>query len=171
MTGQVNEAAQAAVYAQIVGGISYEKRFPGAMGFGSSRVPERGQFFVTGPNTAPLLHMIGYVVQVRLKQGQFGSDNYILRHSDGKLMQHSNNHFMPLTAEELEVVRPFFTTWSPETEDYSHGYTLGSAETHAVEFLVEPPEGFAVRGGEGARMRMTTTCADGSKTVTDTVFL
>jgi len=40
-----------------------------------------------------------------------------------------------------------------------------------VVALSQPPEGFETRGGEGARMRMTTIDADGSKTVTDTVFL
>lgn len=38
-------------------------------------------------------------------------------------------------------------------------------------FLIEQPEGFETRGGEGARMRMTTIGTDGSKTLTDTVFL
>lgn len=54
---------------------------------------------------------------------------------------------------------------------YSRGYTLGSEETRAVGFLIDPPEGFETRGGEGARMRITTIAADGSKTLTETVFV
>jgi hypothetical protein len=68
-------------------------------------------------------------------------------------------------------VRPYFADCLPENEDFSCGFTLGSEETRAIGFLIDPPEGFQSRGGEGARMRMTTIGADGSKTLTDTVFL
>ncbi|EPA99468.1 hypothetical protein PG5_02750 [Pseudomonas sp. G5(2012)] len=110
---------------------------------------------------------------MRLKQGQFGSDNYILCHAGngGWAMQHSNNVFYPLTADEVELVRPYFADCLPENEDFSRGFTLGSEETRAIGFLIDPPEGFETRGGEGARMRMTTIGTDGSKTLTDTVFL
>ena len=68
-------------------------------------------------------------------------------------------------------MRPFFADCLPENESFPTGITLGREETRAIGFLIDPPEGFEIRGGEGARMRMTTIGADGSKTLTDTVFL
>ncbi|HEJ2342740.1 TPA: hypothetical protein ACWLUJ_005709 [Pseudomonas aeruginosa] len=142
-------------------------------GIGSLQKPTRGMFVKTGPHGGSLRGSIGWVVQVRLKQGQFGSDNYILCHpgKGGWLMQHSNNVFYPLTPDEVELVRPFFVDRLPEDEDFTQGYTLGSEETRAVGFLVEPPEGYEPRGGEGARMRTTVTAKNGETTVIDTVFL
>lgn len=142
-------------------------------GFYSLNMPERGMFVKTGPHGGSMRGSIGWVAQVRLKQGQFGSDNYILCHAGdgGWLMQHSNNVFYPLTPAEVDLVRPFFADRLPENEDFSHGYTLGSEETLAIGFLIDPPEGFEPRGGEGSRMRTSVTGADGKTTVTDIVFL
>lgn len=142
-------------------------------GFSGRRMPEQGMFVKTGPHGGSMRGSIGWVAQVRLKQGQFGSDNYILCHAGngGWAMQHSNNVFYPLTPAEVELVRPYFADCLPENEDFSRGYTLGSEETRAFGFLIDPPAGFEPRGGEGARMRTTVTGADGKTTVTDTVFL
>lgn len=161
---QIHDAIMAdheARWKQTVGGLS------------GSRMPEQGMFVKTGPHGGSMRGSIGWVAQVRLKQGQFGSDNYILCHAGdgGWLMQHSNNVFYPLTPAEVELVRPFFADRLPENEDYSRGYTLGSEETRAFGFLIDPSEGFEPRGGEGARMRMATIGVDGSKTITETVFL
>ncbi|XLY90467.1 hypothetical protein ACK8QS_22620 (plasmid) [Ectopseudomonas mendocina] len=142
-------------------------------GFSGRRMPVQGMFVKTGPHGGSMRGSIGWVAQVRLKQGQFGSDNYILCHAGngGWLMQHSNNVFYPLTPAEEEQVRPYFADCLPENETFPTGITLGSEETRAVGFLNDPSEGFETRGGEGARMRMTTIGADGSKTITDTVFI
>lgn len=142
-------------------------------GFGSLRMPTRGMFVKTGPHGGSMLGSIGWVVQVRLKQGQFGSDNYILCHAGkgGWLMQHSNNVFYPLTPEEEALVRPFFADRLPEEEDFSNGYTLGREESRAVGFLIDPPQDFAPRGGEGARMRIDIVGESGETDITDTVFL
>lgn len=152
----------------------HEARWMQTMGgFGSLCQPEFGMFVKTGPHGGSLRGSIGWVAQVRRKQGQFGSDNYILCHAGdgGWLMQHSNNVFYPLTAAEVLSVQPFFADCLPGNADFSRGITLGSEETRAVGFLIEPPEGFETRGGEGARMQLTTIDSDGSKTVTDTVFI
>jgi hypothetical protein len=141
---------------------------------GRDRMPEQGMFVKTGPHGGSMRGSIGWVAQVRLKQGQFGSDNYILCHpgaDGGWLMQHANQVFYPLTPAEVELVRPFFADRLPENEDFSHGYTLGSEETRMFGFLIDPPVGFEPRGGEGASMRMTVTDGSGKTTVTDTVFL
>lgn len=142
-------------------------------GFGSLCQPEFGMFVKTGPHGGSLRGSIGWVAQVRRKQGQFGSDIYILCHAGdgGWLMQHSNNVFYPLTAAEVELIRPFFADCLPESADFCRGITLGTEDSRAVGFLIDPPEGFEIRGGEGAGIRMTTIGADGSKTVTDTVFM
>lgn len=86
-------------------------------------------------------------------------------------MQHSNNVFYPLTPGEVELVRPYFSDCLPENESFPNGITLGSEETRAIGFLIDPPEGFAPRGGEGAGMRIKTVDGDGRQVVTDTVFL
>lgn len=176
----LNEAQQAefdAIHAQIHDAIhaDHEVRWMQAFSaFSSSkRMPEQGQFVKTGPHGGSMRGSIGWVAQVRLKQGQFGSDNYILCHhgNGGWAMQHSNQVFYPLTPAEVDLVRPFFADCLPENEDFSHGYTLGSEETRMFGFLIDPPVGFEPRGGEGASMRMTTIDANGDKTVTETVFL
>jgi len=135
------------------------------------RLPKFGQYVLTGPGPAPLINQIGYVVQIRRRQGIFGSDIYLLRHCSGELVQHSNNMYLPLTPEESDAVLPCFGDVKPSAEGENPVYGLGDASTRTAGFLIDPPEGFETRGGEGARMRMTTTSADGSKTLTDTVFL
>ncbi|EMO9521348.1 hypothetical protein RJ634_003895 [Pseudomonas aeruginosa] len=135
------------------------------------QLPVFGQFVRTGPGPAPLINQIGYVVQIRRRQGIFGSDIYLLRHCDGSLVQHSNNMFLPLTPEEIESVLPCFGDVKPSAEGESPVYGLGDPSTRTAGFLIDPPEGFETRGGEGARMQLTTIGADGSKTVTDTVFI
>lgn len=173
---EINQSSFDDLLIQIHEGImaDHEKRWMQTIGgFSDKGVPERGMFVKTGPHGGSMRGSIGWVAQVRLKQGQFGSDNYILCHPDngGRLMQHSNNVFYPLTPKEEEMVRPFFRDRLPEDEDFTQGYTLGSEETRAIGFLIDPPEGFAPRGGEGASMRMTVTEPDGKTTVTETVFL
>lgn len=175
----LNEANQAefdALHTQIHDAIhaDHEARWMTTVGcFSSRRMPEQGMFVKTGPHGGSILGSIGWVAQVRLKQGQFGSDNYILCHAGngGWAVQHSNQVFYPLTPAEVDLVRPFFSDCLPEDEDFSRGFTLGSEETRAIGFLIDPPADFEPRGGEGASMRMTTVDADGNKTVTETVFL
>ncbi|MFJ3109971.1 hypothetical protein [Pseudomonas putida] len=177
-TVPLNESNQAKfdeLHKQIFDSIraDHEERWKQTFGFGKTRMPEQGMFVKTGPHSGSLIGSIGWVAQVRLKQGQFGSDNYILCHAGkgGWLMQHSNNHFFPLTAAEIEQVRPYFSDCLPDNETFPKGIHLGSEETRMIGFIVDPPEGFEIRGGEGARMRMTTVGPDGKKSVTDTLFL
>ncbi len=135
------------------------------------KLPVFGQYVRTGPGPAPLINQIGYVVQIRRRQGVFGSDIYLLRHCDGSLVQHSNNMFLPLSLEEIEAVLPCFGEVKPSAEGENPTYGLGDPSTRMAGFLIEPPDGFETRGGEGARMQLTTIGPDGGKTITDTVFL
>uniref|UniRef100_UPI001C49CB85 hypothetical protein n=6 Tax=Pseudomonas aeruginosa TaxID=287 RepID=UPI001C49CB85 len=122
-------------------------------------------------NPHPKHHRIGYVVQIRRKQGRFGTDNYLLRHADGTLMQHSDQFFAAMTPEEIDAVLPFFGENLPETEDYSRGYDLGSQESRAMGFIIEPPAGFQPRGGEGTSTRITQTDPDGRRSTTHIAFI
>ncbi|HHQ2714292.1 TPA: hypothetical protein ACSPMB_000121 [Pseudomonas aeruginosa] len=165
-------ADQAEVFNRILDGLKWEKRLP--TGFGGlidNRLPVQGQFLLTGIHNGPKSRRIGYVVQIRRKQGRFGTDNYLLRHADGTLMQHSDQFFAAATPEEIDAIRPFFGENLPETEDYSHGYDLGSQESRATGFIIEPPAGFQPRGGEGTSMRITQTDLDGRRSTTHVAFI
>lgn len=157
------------VFEDILSKASFAERSKGM--FGIFRQPTQGQYLIVGQGGAPMLQRIGYVVQIRVKQGAFGSDIYILRHADHTVAQHANNMYIPMTEEEIERVKPFFGFAMPENEDFEHGFTLGGPDTLAAGFLIDPPEGFQTRGGGGSRMRTTVKDADGNESVTDTVFL
>ncbi|MDG9815812.1 hypothetical protein [Pseudomonas putida] len=159
------------VFPGVYRGASWERRAQTMIASISDRLPVFGQFLLTGPGPAGLLEKIGYVVQIRRRQGIFGSDVYLLRHCDGSLCQHSNNMFQPLTPDEAIAVLPCFGNVLPPAEGQNPTYGLGEPDTRVQGFIIEPPEGFQPRGGEGARMRMTVTDADGNQQVTDTVFL
>ncbi|TCV62758.1 hypothetical protein [Pseudomonas fluorescens] len=159
------------VFPQVLQSASWEKRATTMFAGAQDQLPVFGQYVRTGPGPAPLVNQIGYVVQIRRRQGIFGSDIYLLRHCNGELVQHSNNMYLPLTQEEIEAVLPCFGSVKPSAEGENPVYGIGGPSTRTAGFLIEPPEGFQLRGGEGARMRMTTIGADGSKSLTDTVFL
>ncbi|HBO9387767.1 TPA: hypothetical protein L5D75_007127, partial [Pseudomonas aeruginosa] len=76
-----------------------------------------------------------------------------------------------MTPEEIGAVLPFFGENLPETEDYSRGYDLGSQESRAMGFIIEPPAGFQPRGGEGTSMRITQTDPDGRRSTTQIAFI
>lgn len=62
--------------------------------------------------TCVLEPYIGRLVQIRQKAGQFGSDLYLIRLKDGKLMTLENVGLRKYTLEEL----PIFEGDSPERE-------------------------------------------------------
>ncbi|WP_185750551.1 hypothetical protein [Pseudomonas fulva] len=167
-------ASEAVDYAEVFERVYYSagwgQRSGTMIGSISDRLPVFGQYLLTGPGPAPLINKIGYVVQIRRRQGIFGSDIYLLRHCDGSLCQHSNNSFLPLTPDEVREVLPCFGGVQPKAEGVAPVYGLGQPDTRAHGFIIEPPEGFQPRGGEGARMRMTVTDPGGSKHITHTVF-
>lgn len=159
------------VFSRVLQPAAWEERATTMFAGFQDRLPVFGQYVRTGPGPAPLVNQIGYVVQIRRRQGIFGSDIYLLRHCNGELVQHSNNMYLPLTPEEIEAVLPCFGAVIPSAEGESPVYGIGDPSTRTAGFIIEPPEGFETRGGEGARMQMTTIGADGRKSLTDTVFL
>lgn len=71
---------------------------------------------------------IGRLVQVRKNAGAFGSDMYLIRRVNGKLIRIENAGLAPYTEKEL----PFFEGDSEEQE-----YTLGDSESPETGFIIE----------------------------------
>jgi len=104
-------------------------------GVDMNRLPVQGQMLFVGHCMAPLAYRLGFVVQIRLKQGDFGSHNFLIRMLDGSLHQHSNNRFDAIGSEdELELLPHFLG--KPDKEDYERGYSTGSPSSQAVGFLI-----------------------------------
>lgn len=143
------------------------------MGFGKPKPTQnlRGRFMVAGYNGEAALERVGYCVQIRRKQGQFGSDCVWLRLADGRLAIHQNNSYMGITAADEALIRPFFVNL-PEDEDYEDGFHIqGCPDSTRTEFIVEPDADFVPRGGEGAGMVITERHADGTEKSTRITFL
>lgn len=124
---------QRSLYARLINQVSWVGAYCGT---DMNRLPCQGQMVVAGPCGAPDLYRIGYVVQIRLRQGAAGSHNLLIRHADGQLHQHSNNLFCPIAPEDEQALQVFFA-YKPSAEDFSRGYTVnGSNETHAAGYLI-----------------------------------
>lgn len=104
-------------------------------GVDMARLPVRGQMLFVGHCMAPLFFRVGFVVQIRLKQGDFQSHNLLIRMADGSLHQHSNNRFDAVSEEDLQELLPYFKG-QPATEEFERGYSVGSPDSHAVGFLI-----------------------------------
>ncbi|MBM0209654.1 hypothetical protein ALQ72_03597 [Pseudomonas syringae pv. maculicola] len=149
----------------------WEKRAHTIFAGFNNRLPVFGQYLRIGPGLAPLAIQIGYVVQIRRCQGRFGSDIYLLRHCTGELVEHSNNSYLPLTPEEIDAVLPCFGDVTPSAEGHNPVYGLCTPGSRSAGFVIEPPAGFEARGGEGTRMKVIAEDAEGTKSLTDIVFL
>ena len=147
---------QSLLYQRLVDGISWHGAYCGTS---MDKIPKRGEMVIAGPCSAPLPFRIGFVVQIRLKQGDFGSHNLLIRHADGSLHQHSNNMFCPVVDEDLQLLLPFFKG-QPAEEQYERGYSVGSPDSHAVGYLIAkrsdypgsangPTESIAVTDNQG----------------------
>lgn len=124
---------QRSLYARLINEVSWVGAY---CGIDMNRLPCQGQMVVAGPCGAPDLYRIGYVVQIRLRQGAAGSHNLLLRHANGQLHQHSNNLFCSIAPEDEQALQVFFDR-KPSEEDFSRGYTVdGSNETHATGYLI-----------------------------------
>jgi hypothetical protein len=143
------------------------------MGLGQPKPTQdlRGRFMVAGYNGEAALGRVGYCVQIRRKQGQFGSDCVWLRLADGSLTIHQNNSYMSISIEDEALIRPFFVHL-PEDEDYEDGFHIqGCPDSMRTEFIVEPDEDFVPRGGEGASMVIRERHEDGTEKSTHITFL
>lgn len=97
---------------------------------GFNQEPSYGDFLLLGMIQGKERNFdnnVGYVVQVRKKAGDFGTDQYLIRHSDGILRNHENQIFSGISEIFIEELRTFFK-YSPKEElkenpklDYSIG--------------------------------------------------
>lgn len=102
-----------------------------------------GDLVVTGlqsGNATDMAKYVGRVVQIRIGQGAFGTDVWLLRHPDGTLLSHENQGFWKLSLLDAKDVRTRYYTqeiwdWdSPDTE-----YSICD-QNPATGFIVPKPD-------------------------------
>ena len=104
--------------------------YPIYSGFGDYNIPKQFDFLVAMP--LPFHHtdwnkFIGYVVQIRKKQGHFGSDIVLLRTLSGELVRWENQGFMIVPAKDwVELSGEFKELLDDEVAhvEANGGYTL-----------------------------------------------
>jgi hypothetical protein len=82
-------------------------------------------------------NMVGYCVQVRLKQGCANSNLVLLRHSNGQLRGHENQSYFKIPIHLIDEIKEFFEV-NPEEEDFSLPYKIDNIE--AKGFLIRDTE-------------------------------
>jgi hypothetical protein len=113
------------------------------------------------------LNYIGYVVQIRVSAGRFGSDLVILRHPDGRLMQHHNQGFFVLTKTNLKEAKTLFEDGvSPELEESEKGYDCGIPESRRVGFLIDD----GVKIPVNSTQSVSITVKGGDQTITEIIL-
>ncbi|WP_319760305.1 hypothetical protein [Maridesulfovibrio sp.] len=138
---------------------------------GLMKSPTPGNYYVTGMQQGNLhgekgwIFYAGYVVQLRIKAGDYGTDLVLLRLPNGKLCSYTNCDFYEVKGEQLELLKSIFDegiTYE-EYEDHTKPYTVGG-KFPEVGAVVEPSERQSM--GEAPAVQITTSHGDGSKTVT-----
>lgn len=111
---------------------------------------------------------VGYVAQVRLKAGAYGTDMIFLRHPDGGLMTHENQCFFRPVGEFLARVKAIFPAdVTPElAEDYDQDYSIGGK--HPRRGMIVPAEDASYAKDPGPLVQITVTTADGT-TIVETI--
>ncbi|MBU2708838.1 hypothetical protein KCM76_22785 [Zooshikella marina] len=77
-------------------------------------------------------------MQIRKGRGAFGSNQVLLRHFDGELVNHENEFFFYLSDYETSIAKPFFKK-SPSDEGDNPIYTINEREPEAG-YLVDTVE-------------------------------
>ena len=157
-------------FKQIVDSIDYYDK-GNCTGF-NNNYPTPGKFYCTGMQQGNIhgekgwIKSVGYVVQVRLGVGAFGSHTVLMRHADGGLMCHENQSFYPIDEEKwLPLMKTVYPDMDmPEDEDYIKPYTLSTGQPE-IGKIIDKPEGFDAKGGT-PMMQITTEHEDGTKTLT-----
>lgn len=97
---------------------------------------EKGMFVLTGPSFSnEVMNRVGYLIQVRNKCGQFGSDRVFLRLADGTIADWQNQGFFKLLPEDEALARSVFES-HPDDEDDSIGY-WDCDQVHEIGFIIE----------------------------------
>lgn len=133
--------------------------------------PLPGEYVITGIQAGNLhgekgwRKYIGYVAQVRLEAGAYGTDMIFLRHPDGGLMTHENQCFFRPVGDFLDQVLAIFPPdIHPDlTEDHTQEYSIGGQHPRAGAIV--PPEAEIYARPLGPMAKITTTHADGSQVV------
>jgi hypothetical protein len=97
---------------------------------GQSTYPDYGEVVMSGRiqgKPYDFDHTIGYVVQIRKGRGQFGSDQYLVRHPTGVLATHENQSFWRVDSE-LSV--DALSRFSPQPKDEGGDTEYKVAEGH-----------------------------------------
>jgi hypothetical protein len=131
--------------------------------------PAPGEYVLTGIQAGNLRgergwqSYIGYVAQVRKKAGAFGSDMILLRHPDGTMMRHENQSFFRMSDELAEKAKKLFDEGvTPEMEDYTVPYYIGTNEFPETGAIIEPNDRGPV--GDNSPLVQITVCdAGGTK--------
>lgn len=61
---------------------------------GLARHGSLGQFVMAGPGPASAAHKVGHILQIRIGQGAFGTDLYIIPHCDGTYQSGAKSPFL-----------------------------------------------------------------------------
>lgn len=155
---------------EVVDSRDYERMVP------FNHYPDPGDYVITGIQMGNLhgekgWHFyVGYVVQVRLEAGAFGSHMVLIRHPDGTLMRHDNQSYYWMDGVWLQRAKDLFPggmTYQ-EHEDHSKPYTLNEGNHPATGAVIQPQDWAddPAPVDESPRMTITTTHADGSKEIT-----
>jgi hypothetical protein len=133
--------------------------------------PMPGEYVLTGIQAGNIhgekgwRKYVGYVVQVRLKAGAYGTDMIFLRQPDGGLMTHENQCYFRPVGEFLDEVKAIFPAdVTPELcEDYSQEYSIGGKFPRRGSIV--QPEDAPYSSYPGPLVQITVLMTDGSKTV------
>jgi hypothetical protein len=93
---------------------------------GSGRYPEYGKLVMSGMAMGmpyDFDHAIGYIVQIRVSRGAYGSDQYLVRHQDGTLTTHENQSFWIVSEFHQEAALSLFEQ-TPDKEGGDTEYTI-----------------------------------------------
>ncbi len=133
------------------------------VGFMDHPIP--GEYYITGliagNQKDDLIRMVGYIVQVRLKAGAFGSDMILMRCPDGVLARHENQSYFGVSDQIKEEIKKLYT--EEVEEDYSQAYTLSGEYPEIGKIIQSKETGMLL--DESPLMQITVEHADGSKTI------
>lgn len=129
-------SVDAAVREETIRQIVKNWRWEGLVGPHHSIPYEKGMFLLAGPSfSSEVMNRVGYLIQVRKKCGQFGSDRIFLRLADGTIADWQNQAFFKLLPEDEALARSVFEC-QPDEEDESVGY-WDADKVHEIGFIIE----------------------------------
>lgn len=89
-------------------------------------ISDKGKYVLSGPIAGSMNRMIGRLVQVRKKQGMFGTDVVIVRESDGTLRSHENQFFWIIDEEYKDELDELFKdVYNDNADEYE--YSIGGS--------------------------------------------